>query len=306
MSVTKNPKNQTSDEIQSENELRESSITEFLKKSDNEIRKATACKLDTAIGTPATPPKGHELYVHKHWLIRPTDKVDLDRINTRLSHISMAFGVPTNLPETRVQQLKAEQKQLEAKLDKLKDGVYKRGSDYLRATVSKAAEWASVPAEMLAAVLQNENSQNATDWQRFLQGRERALQSLIRSGSTGFGNVKPGTLSDVTSMFKKYYKRTVLRPGVKNQGQNKFVETDIYHAAAVLRDGLNKAWSAGDRSLNSNMSKRYKYYPYFGGTVTADVAIRAMGHYNGMGNAALGYGKTAMARIKKQRLYFLP
>jgi hypothetical protein len=40
--------------------------------------------------------------------------------------------------------------------------------------------------------------------------------------------------------------------------------------------------------------------------VTEDVAIRAMGHYNGMGDGALKYGKYAMNRIRKQTLHFFP
>lgn len=299
-SVSKDPKNQTDEQIKNENNAREQSIAEFLKKSEAEIRKVTACQMASGIGKPTTPPKGTMLYVHKHWLVRPSDKAELDRIAGKISEINMAFGIPANMPKQRAKQLEEERKKLQAKIET----IYKRGSDYLRETVGKAADWACVPPAMLAAVLQNENSPKATPWQRALQGAERNIQRLIGIGSTGFGNVKPETLKHVTNLFKKFYKRSVLGRGIKNQGQSKHAETDIYHAAAALRDGLNKAWSA-ERSLNLQLGGRYKYYPYFGGTVTEDVAIRAMGHYNGMGNAALSYGKTAMGRIRK-KLYFMP
>jgi hypothetical protein len=118
--------------------------------------------------------------------------------------------------------------------------------------------------------------------------------------------VKPETLKAVKALFKTYYKSTIFGPGVKDTDQNDNAETDIFHAAAVLRDGLNKAWSAGARSLNGDQYKRYLYYPYFGGAVTAEVAIRAMGHYNGMGDGAKTYGEMGLNRIQKQPLYFLP
>ncbi|HMO37564.1 MAG TPA: hypothetical protein PKA06_16110, partial [Gemmatales bacterium] len=163
-----------------------------------------------------------------------------------------------------------------------------------------------VPVEMLAAVLQNENRPRASELRRGGQALERDLQNWIGIGSTGLGNIKPETLQDVRQKFERYYSMSIVGPGVADAGQNNNAETDIFHAAAVLRDGLNKAWSSGARSLNTELSRRFRYYPYFGGEITEEVAIRAMGHYNGMGDAARGYGEAAMRAIQNETLYFMP
>jgi hypothetical protein len=281
-SVTKNPQFATDEEISKENERRRKSIEQFQKMPVDQIREAIQCTLDAAVGKALTPPPGELLYVRKGWLVRPDDENE---------HVKLMMAKAMHWSGANQQKL---------------DEIYRRGSDYLRAAVDKAAHWACVPAELLAAVLQNENSPKATEVDRFLQGAERTAQALTGFGSAGFGNVKPETLKEAKGVFEKFYKWSILGPGVKNAGQNHNVQTDIYHAAAVLRDCLNKAWSGGARSLSKAELKKYEYYPYFGGTVTEDVAIRTMGHYNGMGDAAKKYGEDAMYRVKKQTLYFLP
>jgi hypothetical protein len=293
---TKNPSFATDDEIKAENERRKTSIEQIQKMSADAIRALMATTLDSAVGRAMMPPAGELLYVRKTWLIRPQDqKEHLKLVIERANAFGMYPSYPMNNPADKW-------KEIDAKLD----AIYRRGSDYLRAAVGNAAAWACVPAELLGAVLQNENSPKATGFDRAGQGVERSLQALWGSGSTGFGNVKPETLAEAKKMFKVFYNRSILGPGVKDEDQNESAETDIYHAAAVLRDGLNMAWSGGGRSLNMEQLKKYRYYPYFGGAVPADVAIRAMGHYNGMGDAAKTYGEMGMKRIQKQTLYFLP
>lgn len=294
--VTKDPKFVTDDDIRDENERRKKSIEQFLRMPAEQIRSTIQCTVDADVGRALTPPNGEMLYVVPKWLIRPQDRPRHDSlISSQAMIMSSGDGMPS--PGTIEMGMKIQQEL---------DEIYRRGSDYLRASVVRAAQWACVPAELLAAVLQNENSPKASDLRRGGQAIERGIQSWIGRGSTGFGNVKPETLQSVIELFQKFYKMAILRPGVKNAGQNDNAETDIYHAAAVLRDGLNKAWSAGPRSLNTELSKKFIYYPYFGGPVTADVAVRAMGHYNGMGDDAKVYGEMALNRIKKQTLFFLP
>lgn len=296
--LTKNPQFVTEAEIQAENARRQASIAKIQQYSAEFIRMEMICVLDEDIGRALTPPPGEMLYVRKSWLIAPADKKEhLDLIIARSQAFSggmFPYYDPKNNPVDKWNEIEA----------KLK-AIYRRGSDYLRGAVKNAAAWACVPAELLAAVLQNENKPSS-GFKQAGQAAERSIQSLIGSGSTGFGNVKPEALSKVKELFKTYYKTSILGPGVKNADQNDNVETDIYHAAAVLRDSLNKAWSAGDRSLNADQFKRYLYYPYFGGIVRADVALRAMGHYNGMGDAAKTYGEDGMRRITKQTLHFMP
>lgn len=294
--VIKDPKLTTDDEIKAENERRRKSIEQISKYSPDQIRAIIMCWLDASVGRAATIPAGEMLYVRKAWLISPADKKEHNQLIYSMSSISMnSWMNPLSNPFDKIKEIQ----------NKLKI-IYRRGSDYLRAAVGRAAAWACVPAELLAAVLQNENSPKASGFDRMGQSVERSLQELIGSGSTGFGNVKPETLKAVKELFKTYYKSTIFGPGVKDTDQNDNAETDIFHAAAVLRDGLNKAWSAGARSLNGDQYKRYLYYPYFGGAVTGEVAIRAMGHYNGMGDAARTYGEMGLNRIQKQPLYFLP
>jgi hypothetical protein len=294
--VTKNPQFTTDAEIRQENDRRKQSIEQILKVPPEQIRSAIRCTLDAAVGRAFTPPPGEMLYVLKRWLIRPEDRKKHDSLMfSQAAMMSGGADVPSPSTIDRVLEIQREL-----------DEIYRRGSDHLRASVVRAADWACVPAELLAAVLQNENSPKASDFKRGGQALERDIQALIGRGSTGFGNVKPETLRHVTELFRHYYKSSVLRAGVKNVGQNDNAETDIYHAAAALRDGLNKAWSAGPRSLNAELSKRYTYYPYFGGTVTKDVAVRAMGHYNGMGDSAKTYGEAGLNRVQKQTLHFLP
>ncbi|QDU25571.1 hypothetical protein ETAA8_06400 [Anatilimnocola aggregata] len=296
--VSKDPKFATDDEIKQENDRRRKSIEQFLKLPTEQIRAAIACTLDAAVGRALTPPAGEMLYVRKSWLISPADRKEYNSLIYSLATPTYGFGFyfdPKNNPAERFKETQA----------KLKV-IFRRGSDYLRAAVGKAAAWACVPAELLAAVLQNENNPGASGFDQAGQAAERSLQELIGSGSTGFGNVKPQTLKSVKELFKTYYKTSILGPGVQNADQNDNAETDIYHAAAALRDGLNKAWSAGTRSLNTEQFKKYLYYPYFGGTVSAEVAVRAMGHYNGMGDGAKTYGETGLRRIQKQPLHFLP
>jgi hypothetical protein len=291
--VTKNPQFATDEEIKKENERRKKSIEQFQKMPVEQIWGAIQCTLDGAVGKALSPPPGELLYVRKTWLIRPDDVQEHYKL--MVSRATMmnrsGYGLPT---ET----LKA--------IDQKLDAIYRRGSDYLRAAVAKAASWTGVPGELLAAVLQNENSPKATGGDRTLQGIERSVQSFFGVGSTGFGNVKPDTLDEAKGVFRKFYHWPILGAGVKDVDQNDNTETDIYHAAAVLRDGLNKAWSAGARSLNKDEFKKYEYYPYFGGTVTEDVATRAIGHYNGWGDGAKKYGEDGLRRIQKQQLYFLP
>jgi hypothetical protein len=295
---TKNPAFATDAEIKSENNRRRMAIEQFQKMSVEQIILATATALASDVGRAMTPAAGELLYVRKSWLIRPQDKKEHDKLIYERA-TSIQIGIVPTYP---LKDPMAKWKEIDAKLD----AIYRRGSDHLRAAVGRAAAWACVPAEMLAAVLQNENSPKADGWDRAGQAAERSLQALIGKGSTGFGNVKPETLADVTQMFKFFYHRSILGPGVKDEDQNDNAETDIFHAAVVLRDGLNKAWSAGGRSLNPEQFKKYEYYPYFGGTVTADDAVRAMGHYNGMGDAAKTYGEMGLKRIKSQPLHFLP
>ncbi len=294
--VTKNPQFATDEEIKKENERRRKSIEQFQKMPVEQIWGAIQSTLDGAVGKALSPPPGEILYVRTAWIIRPDDQKEHKALNySRAVILSRAvYGHSTKETEKL--------KEIEQKLE----AIYRRGSDYLRAAVAKAASWTGVPAELLAAVLQNENSPKATGFDRALQGVERSVQSFVGSGSTGFGNVKPETLTEAKGVFRKFYKWPILGPGVKDVDQNDNVETDIYHAAAVLRDGLNKAWSAGARSLNKTEFKKFEYYPYFGGTVTEDVATQAMGHYNGWGDGAKTYGEDGLRRIQKQPLYFLP
>jgi len=298
--VTKNPQFATDEEIKKENERRKKSIEQFQKMPVEQIWAAIQCTLDGAIGKALSPPPGELLYVRKAWLIRPDDEKEHNKlIYSRVMILSSSGRMPPTQTNEMV-------KEIEQKLD----AIYRRGSDYLRAAVAKAASWTGVPGELLAAVLQNENSPKATDFNRTLQamerGRDEALSAIGFDVSTGFGNVKPDTLDEAKGVFRKFYKWPILGSGVRDVGQNDNTETDIYHAAAVLRDGLNKAWSAGGRSLNKQEYNKYEYYPYFGGTVTEDVATRAMGHYNGWGDGAKKYGEDGLKRIQKQQLYFLP
>lgn len=300
--VVKDPKFSKDSEIDAQNEKRRLSIAAIQKWPVEKIRELIACSLDTDIGRPATLPKGEILHIHKSYLIREEDKAEHTKLVFAQSMIAAgpSMGGPGGggiMTEATIKQIFEIQKKI--------DDIYRRGSDAVRGYVTKAADWACVPPAMLAAILQQENSPSATDFQKLGQSVERGLQALIGKGSTGFGNVKPETLATVKSIFATYYKFSVEGPGVKKTGQNKNIQTDIYHAAAVLRHGLNQAWSVGERSLNKDENKKYTYYPYFGGVVSKDVAIRAMGHYNGMGNDAKAYGTGAMGRITKQQLRFL-
>lgn len=275
--VTKDPMFTTEADIARENDRRRVAMETFWSKLSAEaIRPLIMTALDPGVGRVITPGSGETLYVEGRWLIRGDDKLKWARLG----------GSDADVKE--------------------REAILRRGSDHLRASVGRAADWAGVPAALLAAVLQNENSPKASYVTRRLQSVERDTQSFFGRGSTGFGNVRPETLEDVKAKFKQYYKRSVLGPGVKDALQNDNAETDIYHAAAVLRDGLNKAWSAGPRSLNAHLGKVFTYFPYFAGIVASDVAIRAMGHYNGMGDGAKTYGEAGLSRIKKQTLYFHP
>ncbi|WP_425617323.1 hypothetical protein NA78x_000997 [Anatilimnocola sp. NA78] len=297
--LNKDPQFVTEEEIKTENERRLKSIEKIQKYSADFIRMEMICVLDADIGRALTPPPGEMLYLRKGWLIAPADKKEhLNLVVAQSQAFSGSMYGYYDPKHNPVEKLK----EIESKLKV----IYRRGSDYFRAAVGKAADWACVPAELLAAVLMNENQPGASGTKRAGQAVERSVQSFFGYGSTGLGNVKPDTLDRVKELFKTYYKISILRPGVPNSDQNDNAETDIYHAAAVLRDCLNKAWSAGGRSLNADQLKRYVYYPYFGGIVRSEVAIRAMGHYNGMGDAARTYGEAGMRRITKQELSLMP
>lgn len=313
--VTKNPQ-LLSTEIGAENERRRKSIQDIQVMSAAYIRGLIRCSLDPdARPVLAASPAGELLYVNRKWLVRPADRREHDGlIFSRSMMLSGGgLGMPPPIPTKQTLELVAE-------IGRKLDAIYVRGSDHLRAAVGRAADWACVPPEMLAAVLQGENRPDASGGRRGLQALERGLQDAANffglNGSTGFGNVKPDTLKEVEWLFSKYYRSAVLAPGVPRAGQNDNAETDIYHAAAVLRDDLNRAWSIGPTSLQQAMDVgpqsgapgpgQYQYFPYFGGTVTKDVAIRAMGRYTGFGNAALANGQNAMHRLQKNKLYFLP
>jgi hypothetical protein len=293
--VTKNPRFTTQQQITEENERRKTSIAEILKtKNAGAIRSLIQCSLDASIGTPQTPMRGEILYLQPDYLVSDSDFSEYYRlIELRdMAERGRIQGFPGSAASVAENQQKI-------------DRILQRGSDYIRACVTRAANWACVPAAMVAAVLQNENGRGASWFQQRGQIAERNVQRIIGRGSTGFGNVKPETLRDVTAKVEKFYKRSILGANVRNTGQNRDIQTDIFHTAAVVREGLNQAWSVGSRSLNQDENKKYEYYPYFGGSVSEDAAIRAMGHYNGWGDDALGYGKSAFNKIKNQKLYFL-
>jgi uncharacterized protein YlaN (UPF0358 family) len=293
--VTKNPRFTTQQQINEENERRKTSIAEILKtKNAAAIRILIQCSLDASIGTPQTPMRGEILYLQPDYLVSDSDFAEYYRLIEIRNNAEMARarGFPADSAST-------------AATEQAINRILSRGSDYIRACVTRAADWACVPAAMVAAVLQNENGQGAGWFKQRGQIAERNIQRLIGMGSTGFGNVKPETLREVTAKVEKFYKRSFLGANVRNTGQNRDIQTDIFHAAAVVREGLNQAWSVGSRSLNQVENARYEYYPYFGGSVSEDAAIRAMGHYNGWGDGALKYGTDAFKRIKNQKLYFL-
>jgi hypothetical protein len=291
---TKDPKFTKPEEIEAENERRKKSIEQCLKLSESQIRMTISCTLAEEVGRAMAPPKSEVLYIMKRWLILPADDKAHDDLSTR--QVALTYGSSGGWPPDEENKTANELKDIETKLNE----IYQRGSQHVRESVGKAAAWACVPAEMLAAVIQNENGKGASNFKKDLQNAERwanntwVWKKVLGPGSTGLGNVKSDTLSKAKALFKDYYKMSILGKGVKDSKQNDNAETDIYHAAAVLRDCLNKAWSAGNRSLNKDEFKKYRYYPYFGGVVTKDVATRAMGHYNGMGDDALKYGTDGM------------
>lgn len=293
--LTKNPRFTTQQQINEENERRRISIAEILRNQNvGAIRNMIACSLDASIGNPITPMRGEILYLLPDYLVLERDLSEYLRLLElrNINEMGRMQGFPPDASTTVATEQAINQ-------------ILRRGSDYIRACVTRAANWASIPAALVAAVLQNENSPAANNLQRRGQIAERNIQRLIGSGSTGFGNVKPETLRDVSAKVERYYKRSILGPGVRNTGQNRDIQTDIFHTAAVVREGLNQAWSVGARSLNQAENRKYEYYPYFGGSISEDAAIRAMGHYNGWGDAALEYGRTAFNRITNQTLYFL-
>jgi hypothetical protein len=292
----KDPQQGTPEDIERENENRRQMMRRYVGMPSEQIRAVIRSTLDPSIGPVNTRPNGEKLYLVPRWMIRPQDRREHDNLMFTNAMMSSGGGMGPSMPPPEISE----------RLYRQLEAIYIRGSDHIRASVVRAADWACVPPEMLAAVLQNENNPNASGLRRGGQAIERDLQGLIGRGSTGLANVKPETLQHVTQLFQRSYSTTVLRPGVPDVGQNQNAETDIYHGAAALRDGLNKAWSSGPRSLNPQLSSRYTYYPFFGGVVTVEVAIRAMGHYNGMGNDARGYGESAMDKIRNRVLYFLP
>src|SRR5262245_25480215 len=175
--VTKNPQFATDAEIQQENDRRKQSIEQFLKLPAEQIRAAIRCTLDAAAGRALTPPPGEILYVNKRWLIRPEDRrehTSLVLAQAMISSGGSAGGMPT-IPSKQTLEMVME---IQRKLD----AIYRRGSDHLRASVARAADWACVPAELLAAVLQNENSPNASDLRRGGQALERDVQALLGMG----------------------------------------------------------------------------------------------------------------------------
>ncbi len=293
--VTKNPRFTTQQQITEENERRKTSIAEILRNQNaGAIRNLIRCNLDASIGNPQTPMRGEILYLQPDYLVSESDFTEYYRlIELRDMEVRARIqGFPGSATSVAENQQKIDQ-------------ILQRGSDYIRACVTRAANWACVPAAMVAAVLQNENGPGASWFQQRGQIAERNVQRLVGMGSTGFGNVKPATLTDVSAKVERYYKRSILGANVRNTGQNRDIQTDIFHTAAVVREGLNQAWSVGSRSLNQIENARYEYYPYFGGSISEDAAIRAMGHYNGWGDEALGYGRSAFNKIKNQKLYFL-
>ena len=293
--VAKNPRFTTQQQITEENERRRTSVAEILRTQNaGAIRRLIQCSLDASIGSPQTPMRGEILYLQPDYLVSESDFTEYYRLIELRDSMEMARA--RNLPTDPSTTVATEQ---------AINQILRRGSDYIRVCVTRAANWACVPAAMVAAVLQNENSRGANWFQQRGQIAERNVQRFIGRGSTGFGNVKPETLRDVSAKVERYYKRSILGANVRNTGQNRDIQTDIFHTAAVIREGLNQAWSVGSRSLNQVENAKYTYYPYFGGSVSEDAAIRAMGHYNGWGNDALGYGRSAFNKIKNQRLYFL-
>jgi hypothetical protein len=286
--VTKNPNFSKPAEIHHENLMRDIAITQIIQtQSAGAIKSLTKTSLNA--GKAHGVAKGTILFILPDYIIRPQDK---------MSYIGLNKLFEQTLDDKYLKQI---------------NELLKIGSDAIRATVTRAADWTNVPREMIAAVLQNENNPQASRIRQSLQQIERNLTTIanflkipkIGEGSTGLGNVKQETINAAIANFEKFYKRSALPSDVHKSVPGRSVQTDIFYTAVVLRDSLNHVWSQGASALRIAEAERYRYYPYFGGAVSVDEAILTMGRYNGFGNSAKSYGKGAMYNIQNNVLYFL-
>lgn len=288
--VTKNPSFSKAKDIHQENLRRDIAITRILNStSESSIRSMIRTSLGAGRQGQGVAP-GTIIPISEKYLIRPEDE-------PTLRGLMESYKNPLANPE-----------EIKRKINEL----LARGSDYIRATVAKAAQWCEVPPALVAVALQWEN--NLTDRVHHgLQTIERDLTTLLDrlnlpfgGGSTGLGNVKLETLNTAVANFEKYYKRAALPAGIPNVGRGQQVETDICHVALVIRDCLNYTWSQGATSLRESESGRYRYYPYFGGELTTEDVTRTIGRYNGFGDGARSYGENAANFIASGSwMYFL-
>ena len=199
----------------------------------------------------------------------------------------------------------------------------------IRKWIKDAAEYHEIPHEMIAVILQQENSPSASKFRQFLQFGERTLtttasqldEKLLRldkelmyshsitkwiydkaiEGSSGFMNMRRPTLKDTIKYTKEKYCRELMPANVANRIgyifdsnvdngiQGDDWRADLYYGAAHIRQLI-------DRVMGNVCST---------GELTLNQVQQVFHYYNG----AEKYGKDAITLLKnaaegKQILYF--
>lgn len=186
----------------------------------------------------------------------------------------------------------------------------------IRSWVQDAAAYHDVPPEMLATILQQENSPSSSKFQQFLQFGERSVTTFsaiidelfgdivpdsISGGSSGIANMKRETLRNAAKYVESTYDRPVLPEDVRYRafGWNQDtripgddLKADLYYASAVLRQLIDKEMGAN-----------------YCGPINPKQAEKIMASYNGSGPLAEEYGKDAITALHnaaegKGHLYF--
>ncbi len=131
-------------------------------------------------------------------------------------------------------------------------------SNKVRSWVKNASLYHGIPKAMLAIIIQQENGQNATDFQKLGQFVERSIQRAagtaaqvgyknypekISGGSTGIVNMTRSTLKKAAEYIEENYCKPVLPDSVRYQKINlplakEIVDRDVRHAGTSIHVDL--------------------------------------------------------------------
>jgi hypothetical protein len=185
-------------------------------------------------------------------------------------------------------------------------------SNKVRRWVKEASQYHGVPQMMLATIIEQENGQNATEFQKFGQSVERIIQMTagtaeqtgykdypdqISGGSTGIVNMTRGTLQKAVKYIQDNYCRPLMPNSVRYQtlnlllGQN-VIDRDVGHAGTSIHVDLYYCAALLRMLIDDQTGKKCHK-----GALTKEQAQQVFRFYNGP--AGHRYGQDAISKLER-------